>query len=70
MDSVLALLLLLQLSRIVLRSEPVWPSGKALASEAEGPRFESASALFSLEKVVDCGHPLVTLPLTITETLQ
>ena len=30
--------------------EPVWPSGKALGWEAEGPRFESASALLSLQK--------------------
>ena len=28
-------------------SEPVWPSGKALGWLAEGPRFESASALLS-----------------------
>ena len=35
--------------------EPVWPSGKALgwSAEAEGPRFESASALLSLQK--GCG---------------
>ena len=30
--------------------EPVWPSGKALA---EGPRFETTSALLSLQK--GCG---------------
>ena len=30
--------------------EPVWPSGKALGWYAEGPRFESASALLSLRK--------------------
>ena len=28
--------------------EPVWPSGKA--GKAEGPRFESASALLSLQR--------------------
>ena len=31
--------------------EPVWPSGKALGWYAEGPRFESASALLSLQKL-------------------
>ena len=31
--------------------EPVWPSGKALGWQAEGPRFESASALLSLQKL-------------------
>ena len=28
--------------------EPVWPSGKALGWQAEGPRFESACGLWSL----------------------
>ena len=32
-----------------LSSEPVWLSGKALGWEAEGPRFESASAFLSLQ---------------------
>ena len=31
--------------------EPVWPSGKALGWQAEGLRFESASALLSLQKL-------------------
>ena len=31
--------------------EPVWPSGKALGWKAEGLRFESASALLSLQKL-------------------
>ena len=32
--------------------EPVWPSGKmALVWQAEEPRFESASALLSLQKL-------------------
>ena len=31
-------------------SEPVWPSGKASGWLAEGPRFNSASALLSLER--------------------
>ena len=31
--------------------EPVWPSGKALSWKAEGPRFESASALLCLQKL-------------------
>ena len=30
---------------------PVWPSGNALGWEAEGPRFDSASALLSLKKL-------------------
>ena len=75
-------------------SEPVWSSGKALGWEVEGPRFDSASALPSLQKgchlwtpsrdfvphtlrlsflfkkVVICGHRLVTLSLTINETLK
>ena len=50
--------------------EPVWPSGKALGWEAEGPRFESASALLSLQKLRSAGHCLVTLSLTINETLK
>ena len=46
-------------------TEPVWPSGKALGwYEAEGPRFESASALLSQSKLVVCGHCLVILSLT------
>ena len=28
--------------------EPVWPSGKALGREAEGSRFDTASALLCL----------------------
>ena len=31
--------------------ELVWPSGKALGWYAEGPRFESTSALLSLQKL-------------------
>ena len=31
--------------------EPVWPSSKVLGWEEEGPRFESASALLSLQKL-------------------
>ena len=54
---------------MVLR-EPVWPSGKALGWYAEGPRFESASALLSLQKLWFVhGHCLVTVSLTINETL-
>ena len=30
--------------------EPVWPSGKALGWYAEEPRFDTASALLSLQK--------------------
>ena len=29
--------------------EPVWPSGKAVGWEAEGPQFEFASAVLSLQ---------------------
>ena len=50
--------------------EPVWPSGKALGWEAEGPRFDSASAVHSLQKVVVCGLCLVTLSFTVNETLK
>ena len=32
--------------------EPVWPSGKALGWQVEGPRFDTASALLSLQKGV------------------
>ena len=38
-------------SPICLLSEPVWHSGKALGWLAEGLRFESASALLSLQKL-------------------
>ena len=43
--------------------EPVWPSGKALGWEAEGPRFDPLrlSFLFS-SKIVVYGHCLVALP--------
>ena len=34
-------------------SEPVWPCGKALGWYAEGPRFDTASALLYLQK--GCG---------------
>ena len=33
------------------KCELVWPSGKALGWLAEGPPFESASALLSLQKL-------------------
>ena len=52
--------------------EPVWPSGKALGWQV-GSSIDSASALPPLhlfEKVVVCGHCLVTLSLTINETLK
>ena len=51
-------------------SESVWPSGKALGWQAEGPRFESASALLSLEKLSVDTVPFGTLSLTINETLK
>ena len=31
--------------------EPFWPSGKTLGWYAKGPRFESVSALLSLQKL-------------------
>ena len=44
-------------------SEPVWPSGKALGRQAEGPWFDPLrfSFLFSV-KIVVYGHCLLTLP--------
>ena len=33
------------------KSESVWPSGKALGQQAEEPRFESATALLSIQKL-------------------
>ena len=49
----------------------VWPSGKALGWLAEGPRFESASAVFSPQTwwPVD-RHCLVTLSLTINDIIK
>ena len=41
-----AVIIICQLSR-----EPLWPSGKALGWYAEGPRFDTASALLSLQKL-------------------
>ena len=49
--------------------EPVWPSGRAVGWKAEGPRFESASALLSLQRLW-LWTQLVTLSLTINETLK
>ena len=34
-------------------SHPIWPNGKALRWQAEGPRLDSPSALLSLEKGSD-----------------
>ena len=49
--------------------EPVWPSGKALGWYAQGPRFEFASALLSLQKLWSLDS-LVSLSLTVNETLK
>ena len=49
------------------RGEPVWPSGKALA---EGPRFDSTSALLSLQKLWSVDTVFVVLFLTVNETLR
>ena len=50
--------------------EPFWPSGKALGWLTEGPRLDSARLSLLFKKVVVCGHSLVTLSLTINETLK
>ena len=53
----MAFILALELLAIKMRAgpsvkcEPVWPSGKAL--KAEGPRFDTALALPSLQKGCD-----------------
>ena len=39
--------------KLLTNSGPVWPSGKAVGWQAEGPRFDTASALLSLQK--GCG---------------
>ena len=43
-------------------SEPVWPSGKALGWKVEGPQFESASALLSLQKLWSVNTVLLLCP--------
>ena len=48
----------------------VWPSGKELGWQAEGPRLDSASAFPSLQTGVVCGHCLVTLSITVNETFK
>ena len=49
--------------------EPVWPSDKAIWGWYAGrPRFDSASAVLSLQKVWFMDTVFVTLPLTIYET--
>ena len=50
-----------------MTGEPVWPSGKAV-SRVTSVRIRFGSAFSS--KVVVCGHCLVTLSLTINETLK
>ena len=52
--------------------EPVWLSGKALRdlNAAVGPRFESASALFSLQKLLAVDTLIVTLSFTMNETFK
>ena len=50
--------------------EPVWPSGKALGWYAEGYRFESTSAVLSLQKLWPVDTCLVNLSLTINKTLK
>ena len=50
--------------------DPVWPSGKALGWYTEGHRFESASAVLSLQKLWSVDTCLVNLSLTINKTLK
>ena len=46
--------------------EPVWPSGKALGWEAEGPWFDPLRlSSLSSSKMVVYGHCLVTLPIQL-----
>ena len=42
-----------QVSNIPFKVKLVWPSGKALGWQVEGPRFNTALALLSLQK--GCG---------------
>ena len=37
--------------KLLTNSGPVWPSGKAVGWQVEGPRFDTASALLSLQKL-------------------
>ena len=50
--------------------ESLWPSGEALSWRAEGRQFDSASALFSLQKLWSVDTVFVTLSLTFNETFQ
>ena len=52
-------------------SEPVWPSGeyKALGWSAEGPVLDSASAVLSLSEKLWFVDTVVTLSLTMNQTL-
>ena len=55
----------------VCSGEPVWPSGQGgrLVSGRTSVQYRFSSPPFS-SKVVVCGHCLVTLSLTINETLK
>ena len=50
--------------------EPVWPSGKALGWEVEGPRFSIALALLSLQKGCGLWTLLCDCPSLPTESLK
>ena len=56
-----------RLPQSLKRREPVWPSGKAVSGRTS-VRYRFGSPFSS--KVVVCGHGLVTLSLTINETLK
>ena len=50
--------------------ETVWPSGKALGWQAEGPWFKSALALLSLQKLWFMDTVFVILLPTVNDTLK
>ena len=54
--------LIIPLNDIVYIRESVWPSGKALGWQAEGPRFDPLRVSPFSSKNVVYGHSLVTFP--------
>ena len=64
---------IIQQQLIICHCEPVWPSGGAAALDWLWSRGTSVRIRFGFpfsSKVVVCGHWLVTLSLTINETLK
>ena len=57
-----------QLTLYEKQRQPVWPSGKALSWYTEGPRFDSALALLSLQTLW-CVDNFVTLSVIINELI-